>query len=78
MGGGGGGGGGEGGGRKSEGSTVDSAPAKKTEETVPDRRPEQKGGAPRAIAQRLACTAQMLFQLPCWAESQGLCPLHCC
>ena len=70
---GGGGGGGEGG-RKSEGSTADTA-RKKTGETV-DRR--QNNGSVKAVSPRHCAATSALFQLPCWAESQRQCTLHCC
>ena len=47
---------------------------KETGETV-DRR--QNNGSVKEVSLR-HCTAQLLFQLPCWAESQGRCPLHFC
>ena len=58
-------------GRKSEGSTVETA----------RKRPERPWTAARTMEVPLLlrsdwCTAQLLFQLPCWAESQGQCRLH--
>ena len=48
---------------------------KKTGETV-DRR--QNNGSVKAVSPRHCAATSALFQLPCWAESQGQCPLHCC
>ena len=64
-------------GRKSEGSTADTARKRPERPWTAARTMEVSRRCPLAIAQR-KCTAQLLFQLPCWAESQGQCPLHCC
>ena len=37
-----------------------------------------KAVSPRHCAATSVLTTQLLFQLPCWAESQGQCPLHRC
>ena len=52
---------------------------KMTRETVDHH---QNNGSVKAVSPHhcaaTSCTMQLLFQPPCWAESQGQCPLHCC
>ena len=57
------------GGRKSECSTADTA----------RKRPERPWTAARTMEVLRRCPLAIVRRLvPCWAESQGQCPLHCC
>ena len=56
------------------------SPTRKTEEAVDRRRNNRsvKAVSPRHCAATTECTTELLFQLLCWAESHGQCPLHRC
>ena len=58
-------------GRESEGSTADTARKRPERPWTAARTMEVLRRCPLAIAQRLVHCAKLLFQLPCWAESQG-------
>ena len=45
---------------------------------IPPEKDQRDRGVKAVSTSPLCSTAQSLFQLPCWAESQRQCPLHCC
>ena len=64
-------------GTNSEDSTADTARKRPERPWTAARTMEVLRRCPLAIAQRLVHCA-IAVQLPCRAESQGHCPLHCC